>query len=390
MRTKRKLLITLSRAAFEAPAPGGPVAVLDGPGWAWLAGEARRHRVHGSVLAALRAAGLAGRIPEPERAALEARAAEGRARAAVLLAELRSVLDRCRSAGVVPLVQRGPVIRAAYREPDWRWFRDFDLLIAEEEREPVAAALRSVGYVQGRYSRATGEITPLDDSARRREGQERHLHAFVKPMPDGADAFIVEPHVRWFTEYQPHRLPVDGIVARGRASPSPLGTLAGLPTLQVTDFLLELCIHCHGHATALPAVRGRVDLLLYRCLDIAVLLTRHGGAVDWGALAALVLEHEIREPVYFALQLAARLYGTVPPAGTLAALRLENFVTRRRQVWYFDGEGRHGVVGEVSGGPLDRLFDPGPSEDLRRRLEAVPLDESRVTRTHRPGRSGDG
>jgi hypothetical protein len=104
------------------------------------------------------------------------------------------------------------------------------------------------------------------------------------------------------------RSDADGLWARSRA-----GSLVGrsVRLLSLEDTLLHLAIH-----------RSRSALRLRWVCDIAELVRRHGGDLDWDAVVERADRIGATTATWMVLSLGERFLGASPPAGTLGRFRV--------------------------------------------------------------------
>lgn len=386
---EREWLLALTRYAYEPPQQltifnrGLQVESVD---WGWVIEEAIRHRVGVTVLAALDRLGLSNHLPKFDLHILGQQTVRNANRWDTLSEELATLVAACREAQVSIGVLRGPVVAQFYQEPHWRYFRDFDLLVSSTDLVRLDGMLNHLGYIQGNLDRERRRIIPATRKDWERQTQEKRLHAYLKFFPDDSDVFIIELHTRLFAPYEPYQLPVKPLLdSIGTAFL--LTPLIGLPTLPVEEYLLELCIHIHNHAVSLPAMRSGTDLLLYRWLDLAVLVTRVGADVDWDRFFRLVNGADLAFPAAYGLYFLDRLYGLSVPS--LECALPSDFEERCRAVWYFDAEDRYRQVTELSDGPLTRMFDRSCYAELAEWEQTAVLNETKVLHPHIANKEAD-
>ena len=215
------------------------------------------------------------------------------------VAELRALLGAFEGAGIDVIPLKGPALaEALYRDPGLRPFTDLDLLVRRQDAARAVAVLGELGYRHLGWQRslayelahapaacfvAGGGALPVD------------LHwglvgfpAGTAPLAPGAEASVWERAVateRW-----------------GRR------VLALAPE----DLVLYLALHL--------AVHHPLAGLVWR-LDLALLLRRHGPALDWDALVARAGAWRARGALYFALAAVEYAFAPGVPGAPLAALR---------------------------------------------------------------------
>jgi len=199
-------------------------------------------------------------LPPSAGARLRTAVREIAARNASLTAELVRVLILLRSAGILAVPFKGPVVAlAAYGNVALRQFLDLDILVASEDLDGAAEILMRAGY------RAIG---PESDRLARILRRTGHNRQFAR----AESGSLIELHWRfgpgWF------HFPLDLKILQPR-----LGRLcvAGtdLPVLDLEDTLLILCAHGTKHGWS------RLEWI---CL-VAELVRRHD-AFDWARVAS--------------------------------------------------------------------------------------------------------
>ncbi len=272
------------------PSPSPP-ADLD---WPAVVDAADAEDVLPALAHALAGAGWSG-VPPSARRRLTDELAASRARHLLMTRELGRVLRRCAADGLEVIVLKGPVLAdSVYPDPALRPFSDLDLLVRPADRLRADALLRELGHRRVAdehswdfdiaYDGATVYETP--------GGVRIDLHWSLLTEPrfvwNAGEAEIWERSVA---------LTVAGEAARG---------------LGREDLVLYLAAHLAVHHTLAGPLRY---------WDVALLLERWGGDVDWPVLLVRAARWRVRRALFFVLLGArSRFDAPVPPA-VMASLR---------------------------------------------------------------------
>jgi hypothetical protein len=206
---------------------------------------------------------------------------------------LGQVLDGFEAAGVPAIPVKGLVVaEELYGSLAARGAADLDVLVRPSDLAAGRKVLAELGYWQRELT-----FTAL-------------VHEFHDPpyfVGTGNQAVRLELHRDlWADRF--FRSDADGLWARSRN-----GTLLGRPVrlLSLEDTLLHLAIH-----------RTRSALRLRWLCDIAELVRRHGGDLDWDAVVDRADRSGARTATWMVLSLAERFLGASPPAGGLDRFRI--------------------------------------------------------------------
>ena len=272
------------------PAPGAP-ADLD---WPAVVEVLDTEDLLPAAAHALAHGGWTGGPPSARRRLTDALAAS-RARHLVMTRELGRILKQCAAEGLAVIVLKGPVLaESVYPEPALRPFSDLDLLVRPADRLHMDAVLRDLGH---------------------RRVADEHSWDFDIAY-DGATVYETADHVRidlhWSLLTEPRfvcNLDEAGIWERS----VPI-TVAGEAArgLGCEDLVLYLAAHLAVHHTLVG---------LRRYWDVALLLERRGGEVDWATLRARAARWRVGRALFFVLLGARALFGAPVPPAILTALR---------------------------------------------------------------------
>lgn len=375
-------LLTLTRAAFDVPTSiqdklqNMPMDRLD---WHWIIKQAIHHRVGATVSTALKDLGYWENLPTTEREKLEIVAFQSRQRMQYFRAEVKAFIQQFTAAHIPVGVLRGAAIATLYNDSNVRYYKDVDLLIDQQDHLTIHQILERMGYIQGNIDKANNAIIPASATEKERQFQEKRLHPYLKPAPELQDFYIIEPHINFFEACEPYQLPMKQLVSK-IGGEGAIARLAQLPTLPPEEFLLELCIHIHSHAFALPSLRSGTDLLLYRWLDLAVVLGRLSEEFSWERFYRMVKEMQVLFPVAFSLVTLRQIYAiSVPEIEQIIPL---DFEQQSQQIWYFDVSGAYVPVTSLKVPHALRLFDRSPYRMLLEWEKNAAFDESSVLHPH--------
>jgi hypothetical protein len=244
------------------------------------------------------------RVPAGARARLTREASASRARHLVMTAELGRLLRRCRTEGVAAIVLKGPALaETVYPEPSLRPCSDLDLLVRPADRLRMDALVRDLGHRRVPDEHSWDFDVAFDG-------------ATVYAAPSGVRvdlhwSLLTEPRFAWNRDAQ--------AAVWERAAPL---SVAGEPALGLglEDLVLHLAVHLAVH----HSLAG-----LRRYWDLALVLERRGGDLDWDALLDRAERWRVRRALFFVLLGARSTFGAPVPSPVLAALR----PTGPRAVW---------------------------------------------------------
>ena len=288
----RAWLLGCLRALGRRQAPPAPPAGLD-----WEAAiDAADAQDLLPALAHAVAALPAAAVPAGARYRLAHGASASHARHLVMTAELGRVLRRCRAERLDVIVLKGPVLaESVYPAPALRPFSDLDLLVRPADRLRMDALLRNLGCARVADEHSWDFDIAWDGAT-----------LYEAPAGVRVDlhwALLTEPRFAWNEDAQ-HAV-------WERAAPV---TVAGEPALGLgrEDLVLHLATHLAVH----HSLAG-----LLRYWDVALLLDRSGGTLDWDALLQRAARWRVRHALFFVLLGVRSGFGASVPPGVLAALR---------------------------------------------------------------------
>ena len=215
--------------------------------------------------------------------------------------QLRVILSAFEREGLPAIPLKGPVLgEALYRDPALRPFTDLDLLIHRADLPRALQLLSSLGYrhlAAGRpleFELAYAGAACFVSTSREPAELPLDLHWELLTHPGVAPARVVDSREFWDR----------GVKVEGWSRP----TL----TLCPEDLLIYLALHWAVH----HAFAG----LIWK-LDLALLLRRHGGTLDWDAIAERAHRWRVRGALYFALREVQEHFGVEVPPSLVARIR---------------------------------------------------------------------
>lgn len=250
--------------------------------------------------------------------------------------ELQALLTEFAVCRIDVLVLKGAALcKWLYAHPETRPFGDLDLLIRPGDRRAVTELFVRRNYREASASTADFHDTFYCETLFVREVppfQSVDLHwQIINPM-----FYRNRVNIDWFWA---HTLPLAGETVIMR-------TLD--PTAQFVHLTLHLALH-HGNAPRL--------IHLY---DLALLIQKHGAAIDWHSAAASVKTAGLARPVYNVLRQVQAAWKMAPQAETLALFEPDaGDISERIAFQFLSTDHREGSV------LADALSIPGARNKLR-------------------------
>ena len=288
---ERGWLVACLRALGKRQRPPAPPADLE---WAAVLEAADVEDLVPVLAHALGAGDWAG-VPDDVRRRLTAGVAASAARHLLMTRELGVVLRHLAAAGIEAIVLKGPVLaETVYPHPALRPFSDLDVLVRPADRLRADTVLCGLGH---------------------RRVADEHSWEFDVAY-DGATLYETAGSVRidlhWALLTEPRFVwKGDEAGIWDRAVPI---TVAGQAArgLGREDLVLYLAAHLAVH-------HALVGLL--RTWDVALLLERDGGALDWSTVLARAAHWRVRHALFFVLLGAHAAFDAPVPPEVLARLR---------------------------------------------------------------------
>lgn len=299
MSAELAFLVAAARAFLDEKPLGDPQAFgAEGLDWGRVLRRAQDERLASLLYAVLRS------LPSPVPVLDHLRAAWVAFRRQHLSAveQLSEVLLALERQGVPVILLKGPVLaEALYRDPGLRPFTDLDLLIDRADLPQALQVFSALGYRHLAADRSLEfELAYVGAACfvgakRKAEGLPLDLHWELLTHPGVAPAGVIDTREVW-----------------DRAVKVEWWNRPAL-ALSPEDLLIYLALHWAIH----HAFAG-----LIWPLDIALLLRRHGAALDWEAVAERARRWRVRGALYFALRGAEERFGAQVPVSLMAGLRL--------------------------------------------------------------------
>lgn len=239
-------------------------------------------------------AGLLWCLPTKIREILDLLRAEYAAIFLKYLRETVRVVSALRAAGVRLAILKDT---RGYQPANIRQSYDLDLLVLRDDERICREVLRSLEY--------SAKITPLRDQLDRREtGFQR----------TGEDvAYYIDVHWELLDGYLPQSALIASAEFLARAEEV---DIAGhrFPVLELTDFILNACIHGYTHESRFPS-----RLIVWS--DLAETLRHYHAKVDWNAFCLRADALRLHSEAYVALSISARILGVPVPDWVLDEIR---------------------------------------------------------------------
>jgi hypothetical protein len=263
----------------ELLADADVVIRTDAATWAAMAREAVRQGVLPLFHTRLRRL-PPGTVPEGVAAAVHERFTHAALRSSLILRELELIVDTCSAHDIPVLLLKGlHLVADVYEAPTLRTMGDVDILVPRDRLDDAGRALADAGF----------DATPVAELA---EFCRTNSH-LPRMAPPGGLGLGLEVH--WNIELPTS--PFDIVPAELWAAARPLRINdRDVLVLSPEHLILHLCLHaCYHH---------RFDHTpLKQLCDIAAVLRRYEGEIDWELLAGMAERWRIQAFVRFTLLL---------------------------------------------------------------------------------------
>ena len=230
--------------------------------WALLAMNARRLHVAPLLYRALADAGEAAGVPDHISAELKRAYLTNAARNIGIYSHLAAILERFARLGIPVIVLKGAALaELVYTNRALRYISDLDLLLREEDLDPVEGLLREDGFVPVRVEHSRDWYLA------------NHHHRPPLTLP--GTRIVVELHHHITRRSQPFHLKAGELWER-----APETQIAGVTTrmLAVEDLVLHVSLHLVQDNGFLGQLRGLCDL--------AHIVAAFPDQIDWDRLCA--------------------------------------------------------------------------------------------------------
>lgn len=288
----RDPLIAVARALLEGHALRHTMRAVAALDWEATVARAEHERLAPILYVALRGGAAPAQILARLRASWMA------AECQQLLAgkQLRDIVGAFGRAGVQTIVLNGPALATAYYpDPALRPFIDLDLLVRRRDRERALKILLDHGYAHETPGRS------LD-----------HVPAAYLAPPAASELLPVDLHWECVGQSAAGRAAeqaAEEIWSRAVAAPA---WGAAARTLAPEDLLIYLAANFAIHHTLTGALWQ---------LDLALVLRRHRGTLDWDAIVARARRWGAASAMYFGLRSVGDHLGVTAPTPAMNRLR---------------------------------------------------------------------
>lgn len=215
-------------------------------------------------------------------------------------AELRKVLVALSHEGLPVVVLKGAALaELAYPQIGLRTMADVDLLVEKKNLDKAGAILERLGFLP-------------NEAYREKQWYRAHHHHIVPYVsPDGSLTIEIHWHIIERTALLD--MPVDELWRRAQSV-----RIASVPCLALAPehMLLHVALHLSSSNQFLSQLRG-----LY---DVAELLRRWGGGLDWDEVLRVGALAGAKKHLYVVLSLVRDALGASVPADVLDQLRRES------------------------------------------------------------------
>ena len=294
---ERALLVAAARAFLHEEPVARTLATVDALDWDWILRRAEAERFAPILYAVL------GALPSPVPILDRLRPAWLAWRRQHLLGveQLSRLLAAFEREGIPALTLKGPALgEMLYRDPGLRPFTDLDLLVRAADVRRAVSLLSALGYRHQDPGHSLEYDLAWRQSARFASAESPadlvpvDLHWGLLDYPGIARGPSMDLEEIW-----------ERSVKVGAWSQAARG-------LCPEDLLIYLALHWAVHHAFSGALWG---------LDLALLLRRHGGGLDWEAVVERARRWRVRGALYVALREIEVEFGVGPPPAFLARLK---------------------------------------------------------------------
>ncbi len=212
-----------------------------------------------------------------------------------------SLLRALTQSGLEFIVLKGPVLgTTVYPDPSLRIFNDLDLLVRERDWAVADQIFRDLGFIPERdLPEHPPKLIP-------------QAILYELKYHSARDGLLLEVHYDDILNAGLAARNIEGFWQRAA-----MASIEGIPvkTLSIEDQIIHLCAHVHYHGYT------RLNWLS----DLAFILRRHRGHIDWEQLISITEEEEAKVPVYYSLHFVEKLLHMAVPPDVLSALKPDRF-----------------------------------------------------------------
>jgi len=199
---------------------------------------------------------------------------------------------------------KGAYLNGLYSE-GVRTSNDIDILINQEDISKLTELLKNAGFKQGhvRNEKFTEATRQEILSSRMNRGE---TVPFIKEQLKGQR--FVEIDINFSLDYKAVQ-ETDAVAEILKRAERKISTRKNkLFTLEITDFLIHLCVHLYKEATTYKIFEMGRDLSLYKFLDIYYLIMKfHNGNLESG-FAERAIELNLQKECYYAIYYTDKLF----------------------------------------------------------------------------------
>jgi hypothetical protein len=288
----RDPLIAVARAFLEGHPLRHAVRAIAALDWDAMIARAENERLAPILYVALRG----GAAPAAVLARLRASWMGAECQQLLAGKQLRDIIGAFDAGGIESIVLNGPALAASYYpDPALRPFIDLDILVRREDRERALAILLARGYAHEIPGRSL-----------------EHVPASYLAPPGGSGLLPIDLHWECVAQSAGGRAAEQAAEEIwSRAVPAPTWG-QGARTLAPEDLLIYLAANFAIHHTLTGALWQ---------LDLALVLRRHRGTLDWDAIAARARRWGAASAVYFGLRSVGDHLGVSAPTASMNRLR---------------------------------------------------------------------
>jgi hypothetical protein len=266
------------------------------------------------------------------------------------------LIRRLDEAGILCAIMKGTAVaRMGYRHLGARIFSDNDFLFNRRDIPAVGELLKELGYIQGSWNSASGKIRPATRSEIILHPLTSHeTFPYVRMTPEAVmlESHHVDVHfsVDLLTSNRNDDTVRDLLARRICVKGNESGHLWAL---NQHDMFVFLCVHFQREACNRREVEELIDYMLYKLVDLLVLMDNTEFPIDLSEVARRAREQGFEREVFFALAYLHTLYPDRLGDETLRAVQPEGSTEFLHELTY-NGEPFHRWRDPIT----ERFFNP--------------------------------
>lgn len=190
-------------------------------------------------------------------------------------------------------------------EKGYRYSNDIDILIDEKDIDECQKTLTSNGFVQGRV--IDGVLYP---ATRKEVVLSRMNYGETIPFCKFYEGSYIFVDINFSLDYKP--------VSEGKIIQDMLDSVielqwneCSIKTLDISNFVIHLCMHLYKEATTFDWVKRRKDLNLYKFNDLNIVFHECVSENTYRKIEELVIYYGVQKECYYALFYASKIYRTL-------------------------------------------------------------------------------